>query len=953
MTASRAIARMAAANLDTVANDLPGRSESAETIANMSSVGIPIIQTATNSDDEYYPRPGPFRNEDIYEKVCDDCSSISVGSGSVIDDSGSVGSHKACESSSDCRSHPHASHSPVNYRSGYADSVRRQGFITPHHSVTANSSLSSIEGDVHVASGDGASSAAATAGTTPRLVSKPTSRLVLQVSDHYDSMYPLGITTPCSGESVSSLNQNSTPFSLLDGKSTPTPDPQTYAARQFKDTEPTEVSKPLRGSPSVEQPSHKSVPTSQSLSALAKTHSSRPSAETSSSGFLSYFVANGRPLKLTGSVSDSRNSVSQSCGHDSVQENSARFKPLPERNMDELNTLNESENTDMSLTKPFTVANIRTPHYDDQPMMSTTITAIPKLGPPPALPARNEDYHRSVRNLAKYASLPSVTDVGDADSCSKSTSTAEVNVGNSSSHFQLSKTDHEIANGKTRHRDIASASKGQTNRNPEKSMYRSRDASQAASSTYDPSVYGKFSVKYANQCQIQSGKLVQETELGLSGCSSQQASGNHENRREIDIESSGELMTGFETKTLNLDFSISESSVVKKLQSFDQVACPMHDYINQYKWGQSFYEGNSEEMVLAKDKSTNQKLMVKILGRKKELSKPLSRQILLNERRILVKLHEEQASWAISLTKCFSAGLLFCFVFEHENCGTLFDLYQLFADSKAFISEQDLKFIAVEMILALEEIHGLGILHRDVRLSNFFISRRGHIKIANFGLAYTTRNFFHTSCDLEGPQETVTGIVGAVGYQAPEMLVGGTYDGRADYWSAAICLYMLRYHTNPIVSRTAMSQSLTLAPSHSVIRDTLCFAAQTDRESYFHFSSSLERSFFEQVFLEKNSRLGSGTYTTTIDGKVTETLGPTVLNDASEFKRHNWFSGMSWMPLQDQLHDSPMCLTILKINGIPEFKKSSRLQKDLTKALKKTDNACFASYLQTLSWSAV
>jgi serine/threonine-protein kinase len=88
--------------------------------------------------------------------------------------------------------------------------------------------------------------------------------------------------------------------------------------------------------------------------------------------------------------------------------------------------------------------------------------------------------------------------------------------------------------------------------------------------------------------------------------------------------------------------------------------------------------------------------------------------------------------------------------------------------------------IALEVVRGLEEIHSLGIVHRDLKPSNILISRRGAVKIADFGIALGS----------EGPGLTRTGhAVGTPPYMSPEQLLGETADARSDLFSLGVMLY--------------------------------------------------------------------------------------------------------------------------------------------------------------------
>jgi serine/threonine protein kinase len=97
--------------------------------------------------------------------------------------------------------------------------------------------------------------------------------------------------------------------------------------------------------------------------------------------------------------------------------------------------------------------------------------------------------------------------------------------------------------------------------------------------------------------------------------------------------------------------------------------------------------------------------------------------------------------------------------------------------------------IAAEVLDALDFAHGklgpdgrlLGVVHRDVSPSNIFISRRGDVKLGDFGIA--------RAGEKERQSKTQAGTLkGKYGYMAPEQVVGADIDGRADQFAVGIVL---------------------------------------------------------------------------------------------------------------------------------------------------------------------
>jgi serine/threonine protein kinase len=96
---------------------------------------------------------------------------------------------------------------------------------------------------------------------------------------------------------------------------------------------------------------------------------------------------------------------------------------------------------------------------------------------------------------------------------------------------------------------------------------------------------------------------------------------------------------------------------------------------------------------------------------------------------------------------------------------------------EGMFSEPMAVFYAAELVLALEHLHSLGIVYRDLKPENCLLDAKGHVVLTDFGLS---------KVPVDGKTNT---ICGTAEYMAPEILMGLEYDITVDWWSLGILIY--------------------------------------------------------------------------------------------------------------------------------------------------------------------
>ncbi|XP_038999367.1 probable serine/threonine protein kinase IRE isoform X1 [Hibiscus syriacus] len=263
------------------------------------------------------------------------------------------------------------------------------------------------------------------------------------------------------------------------------------------------------------------------------------------------------------------------------------------------------------------------------------------------------------------------------------------------------------------------------------------------------------------------------------------------------------------------DSSVDDDNTIRSLRASPINPCTKdRTCIEDFEIIKPISRGAFGRVFLARKRATGDLFAIKVL-KKADMIRKNAVESILAERNILISVRNP---FVVRFFYSFTCRENLYLVMEYLNGG---DLYSLLRNLGCLDEDMGRVYIA-EIVLALEYLHSLNVIHRDLKPDNLLIGQDGHIKLTDFGLSKV--GLINSTDDLSGPSFSSSGymeddepkehilsnieqrqkhsVVGTPDYLAPEILLGMGHGATADWWSVGIILFELLVGLPPFNAET-------------------------------------------------------------------------------------------------------------------------------------------------------
>lgn len=290
------------------------------------------------------------------------------------------------------------------------------------------------------------------------------------------------------------------------------------------------------------------------------------------------------------------------------------------------------------------------------------------------------------------------------------------------------------------------------------------------------------------------------------------------------------------------------------------------------------------EVRLVQKRDTGHVYAMKILRKADMLEKDQVAHVRA-ERDVLV---EADHLWVVKMFYSFQDAISLYLIMEFLPGGDMMTLLM----KKDTMTEEQTQFYIAETVLAINSIHQLGFIHRDIKPDNLLLDARGHIKLSDFGLCTGLKKSHRTefykdlkqakssdfvSSPMDSKKQSwrskrralAYSTVGTPDYIAPEVFMQTGYTNSCDWWSLGVIMFEMLIGYPPFCSESPQETYRKVMNW----KQTLVFPTEVP-------ISNEARSLIQRFCCEREKRLGG--------------------SSNKEIREHQFFLGVDWEHIRDR-----------------------------------------------------